>query len=164
MSRMKERKEKLKGSRGILAAKIGIFLLLIVGISVVIYFLRNKLIVVAICVAAIVLIGIVICLWVIFETSCNAIELERVKKIFSLKEGELVEVLFTPSKEESFAMRISLKVQKKIETRYFALLEGETISIVPMIGEEMLEPQKMKNFRTLECQFTPMTETTEEEG
>lgn len=93
----------------------------------------------------------------------DAEDLERVKEEFALKEGELVEVLCTPSEEESLIMRISLKVQKKVKTRYFALLEGETISIVPMVGEEMLEPEKINFPRTLERQFTPITEVTEEE-
>lgn len=92
----------------------------------------------------------------------DAEDLERVKEEFALKEGEMVEVLCTPTNDE-FVMKLFLDIQDDLEIRYFAFLEGTEIGIIPMIGDKRLKPQKMKNFRTLECQFTPMTETTEEE-
>lgn len=96
------------------------------------------------------------------EKENDAKDLERVKEEFALKEGELVEVLFTPNYEE-FTMRLSLGIQKKVKTRYFALLEGETISIIPMVGGGMLEPEKMSFPNTLEANFIPMSKKDEDE-
>lgn len=91
----------------------------------------------------------------------NAEDLARVKEKFALKEGELVEVLFTPS-ADAFAMKLFLGIQQEIKTRYFALLEEETISIIPMLGCKKLKPERMGNPRTLEFQFTPMPKENED--
>ena len=79
-------------------------------------------------------------------------DLERVKNLFSLKEGELVEVLFIPTSKE-FTMRMSLNIQQTMKTRYFAVLQGKEISIIAKIGDVMTEPEKMNNPLTLEYQF-----------
>lgn len=85
----------------------------------------------------------------------KASELERVKKLFSLKESELVEVLLTPS-DMIFTLKLSLNIQQMLGARYFAVLEREEISVVAQIGDVITKPEKMINPKTLECQFTPI--------
>lgn len=90
----------------------------------------------------------------------RARELERMKKLFSLKEDELVEVLFTPT-DSTFTMRLSLNIQQTMQTRYFAVLKGEEISIIAQIGDVMTKPEKMNIPSTLEYQFTPISNKEE---
>lgn len=90
----------------------------------------------------------------------RARELEQMKKIFSLEEGELVEVLLTPT-DMTFTMRLSLSIQQTMQTRYFAVLKGEEISIIAQIGDVMTKPEKMNIPRTLEYQFTPISNKEE---
>lgn len=90
----------------------------------------------------------------------RARELEQMKKIFSLEEGELVEVLLTPT-DMTFTMRLSLSIQQTMQTRYFAVLKGEEISIIAQIGDVMTKPEKMNIPSTLEYQFTPISNKEE---
>lgn len=90
----------------------------------------------------------------------RARELEQMKKIFSLEEGELVEVLLTPT-DMTFTVRLSLSIQQTMQTRYFAVLKGEEISIIAQIGDVMTKPEKMNIPSTLKYQFTPISNKEE---
>lgn len=90
----------------------------------------------------------------------RAKELKRVKQLFLLKEGEMVEVLLTPT-DSTFTMQLSLNIQQTMQTRYFAVLKGEEISIIAQIGDVMTKPEKMNIPSTLEYQFTPISNKEE---
>lgn len=48
-----------------------------------------------------------------------------------------------------------------MQTRYFAVLKGEEISIIAQIGDVMTKPEKMNIPSTLEYQFTPISNKEE---